>query len=141
MREGEEPSIGERLVVEAIETLSAELAKENRPPIRLLIIDTVRASLAGSEDNSEHVAAYLRAVQPTLDWLYVERGRKKKYAHLMPYGLLPTVELTLKFVGKKTDGKHEGGFKSLTGTATCGGDPTTMKIECVISPCSPRLSP
>ena len=39
---------------------------------------------------------------------------------------------TLKFVGKKTDGKHEGGFKSLTGTATCGGDPTTMKIECVI---------
>ena len=39
---------------------------------------------------------------------------------------------TIKFVGKKTDGKHEGGFKKLTGTATCGGDPTTLKIECEI---------
>lgn len=47
---------------------------------------------------SDYSAAYLRAVQPTLDWLYVERGRKKKHAHFMPYGVLPTVELTLKFV-------------------------------------------
>jgi polyisoprenoid-binding protein YceI len=39
---------------------------------------------------------------------------------------------TLKFVGKKTDGTHTGGFKTITGTCTCGGDPTTMKIECVI---------
>lgn len=39
---------------------------------------------------------------------------------------------TLKFVGKKTDGKHEGGFKTITGTATCGADPTTLKIECEI---------
>jgi len=39
---------------------------------------------------------------------------------------------TLKFVGTKKDGKHEGGFKTLTGTATCGGDPTAMKIECEI---------
>lgn len=55
-----------------------------------------------SEDKyaSDYSPAYLRAVQPTLDWLYNERGRKKKYAHLMPYGILPTVELTLKFVGK-----------------------------------------
>jgi len=39
---------------------------------------------------------------------------------------------TLKFVGKKTDGKHEGGFKTITGTATCGMDPMSLTIECVI---------
>lgn len=39
---------------------------------------------------------------------------------------------TLKFVGTKKDGKHEGGFKALTGTATLGGDPTSLKIECEI---------
>jgi polyisoprenoid-binding protein YceI len=39
---------------------------------------------------------------------------------------------TLKFTGTKKDGKHVGGFKTLTGTATCGGDPTTLKIECEI---------
>jgi polyisoprenoid-binding protein YceI len=34
------------------------------------------------------------------------------------------------FVGTKTDGKHEGGFKALTGTATVTGDDlTTLKIE------------
>lgn len=38
----------------------------------------------------------------------------------------------VKFVGKKTDGKHTGGFKAVTGTATCGGDPTSLKIECEI---------
>lgn len=33
------------------------------------------------------------------------------------------------FVGSKPDGKHEGGFKALTGTATAGADPTTLKLE------------
>jgi polyisoprenoid-binding protein YceI len=34
------------------------------------------------------------------------------------------------FVGTKTDGKHEGGFKALTGTATVTGDDlTTLKLE------------
>ena len=66
-----------------------------------------------SEDKyaSDYSPAYLRAVQPTLDWLYVERGRKKKYAHLMPYGLLPTVELTLKFVGKALEDRAEAEMK------------------------------
>lgn len=62
-RDGEERSIGERTVTSAVETLTAELLAANRPPIRLIMIDTARASMAGSEDNSEHVAAYLRAVR------------------------------------------------------------------------------
>lgn len=37
---------------------------------------------------------------------------------------------TVKFVGTKSDGKHEGGFKTLSGTATAtAGDPTTLKAE------------
>jgi RecA-family ATPase len=62
-RDGEERSIGEIAVVAALETLATDLTAASRPPIVLLVIDTVRASLAGSEDSSEHVAAYLRAVR------------------------------------------------------------------------------
>ena len=36
----------------------------------------------------------------------------------------------ITFVGTKTDGKHDGGFKALTGTAAVTGeDLTTLKIE------------
>lgn len=39
----------------------------------------------------------------------------------------------LTFVGKKPDGKHDGGFAKLGGTATvANGDPTTLKAEVVI---------
>jgi len=62
-REGEERSIGERTATEAILTLRDELAATERPPLRVVIVDTVRASLAGNEDSSEHVSAYLRAVR------------------------------------------------------------------------------
>jgi polyisoprenoid-binding protein YceI len=45
-----------------------------------------------------------------------------------------TVPLTgdntkITFVGTKKGGKHDGGFKKLTGTATFGADPTTLKID------------
>lgn len=59
----EEYSIGEYVVTEALRELSARLAAAGRPAIVLLVIDTVRASLSGSEDSSEHVSAYLRAVR------------------------------------------------------------------------------
>ena len=36
------------------------------------------------------------------------------------------------FVGTKKEGKHEGGFKALTGTATVDGDPTSLKLEVTI---------
>jgi AAA domain len=62
-REGERPSHGEIAAATAIDTLSRELQETGRPPIVLFIIDTVRASLAGNEDSSEHTAAYLRAVR------------------------------------------------------------------------------
>lgn len=58
---GEQPSRGEIEVIEALAALSADLDAAGRPPITFVGIDTVRASLAGSEDNSEHVSAYLRA--------------------------------------------------------------------------------
>jgi hypothetical protein len=62
-REGEDCSVGELAVAAALESLTVELATARRPPISLIVIDTVRASLSGSEDSSEHVAAYLRAVR------------------------------------------------------------------------------
>ena len=65
-REGEERSLGELAVVSACETLAATLLAGNRPPIRLVIIDTVRAAMAGSEDNSEDVAAFVRVVRRLL---------------------------------------------------------------------------
>jgi len=36
------------------------------------------------------------------------------------------------FVGTKAEGKHEGGFKALTGTATVDGDATSLKLDVVI---------
>jgi hypothetical protein len=65
-RDGEERSIGELTVVGALETLAAELLAGALPPIRLVILDTIRASLVGSEDNSEDVAAYFRTVRRVL---------------------------------------------------------------------------
>lgn len=62
-RDGEECSMGELAVVAALETLAADLIATADPPVRLIVIDTVRASLSGSEDSSEHVSAYLRAVR------------------------------------------------------------------------------
>jgi polyisoprenoid-binding protein YceI len=35
----------------------------------------------------------------------------------------------IQFVGTKKGGKHEGGFHKLSGTATAGSDPTTLKIS------------
>jgi hypothetical protein len=62
-REGELQSIGELAVQEALSALRARLARAGLPPLRLLLIDTVRASLSGSEDSSESVSGYLRAVR------------------------------------------------------------------------------
>jgi AAA domain len=62
-RDGEECSIGEVDVTRALEALTEALTRENRPPLDAVIVDTVRASMTGSEDSSEHVAAYLRAVR------------------------------------------------------------------------------
>jgi hypothetical protein len=57
------PSPGELHLTAAVQRLQADLASAERHPIRLLIFDTVRASMTGSEDRSESVAAYLRAVR------------------------------------------------------------------------------
>jgi hypothetical protein len=65
-REGEQRSAGEHDVRQALTTLAAELAQSGRPPIVLVMIDTVRASLTGSEDSSESVSAYLRAIRRVL---------------------------------------------------------------------------
>ena len=62
-RDGEDRSIGETDATAAIEALSIELAASGEPTIALVMIDTVRASMTGSEDSSEHVAAYLRAMR------------------------------------------------------------------------------
>ena len=56
-------SFGEVALAGALAELAARLERETRPPIVLVIIDTIRASLAGSEDSSEHVSAYLRTVR------------------------------------------------------------------------------
>jgi len=62
-RDGEARSIGELNVVATLQDLAADLHAAGLPPIVVGIIDTVRASLSGSEDSSEDVSAYLRAVR------------------------------------------------------------------------------
>jgi len=80
-RQGEEErSIGECVLREQLQTLVTELATTGRPPIVLVIIDTVRASMTGSEDSSEHVAAYLRAVKRVLAPLPAAAGALAHHA-------------------------------------------------------------
>ncbi len=57
------PSRGEEEVAGALAEIDAFIDREGLPPVTLVVIDTVRASLAGSEDSSETVSAYLRAVR------------------------------------------------------------------------------
>jgi len=64
--DGEVRSLGELLVHAAIKSLVDHLAAAGKPPIRLVVIDTVRASMIGSEDSSEPVAAYLRVARRLL---------------------------------------------------------------------------
>lgn len=35
----------------------------------------------------------------------------------------------IEWTGTKKDGKHSGGFKKVSGTVTCDGDPTKAKID------------
>jgi hypothetical protein len=63
---GEEPSSGEVALVADLTGLRDELAATGQPPLVLLIVDTVRASLSGSEDHSDTVAAYLRVIRRLL---------------------------------------------------------------------------
>jgi hypothetical protein len=62
----ETPSQGELDLRHELEALSRTLAEKSRPPVRLLIIDTARASMSGSEDASENVNAYLGAIRRLL---------------------------------------------------------------------------
>jgi hypothetical protein len=62
----EHPSAGEIRLVDALTALTAGLASASAPLLGLVILDTVRASLVGSEDHSKDVAAYLRAVRRLL---------------------------------------------------------------------------
>jgi hypothetical protein len=62
----EAPSDGERQITAALVELSVALKAQGKPPIMLIVFDTVRASLAGNEDSSEDVAALLRAYRRVL---------------------------------------------------------------------------
>lgn len=65
-REGEVCSLGERQLLHELDTLQQEITEHGLPPLVLIIIDTVRASMVGSEDSSEHVSAYLRVARRVL---------------------------------------------------------------------------
>ncbi len=57
------PSRGESALRADLDALVARLAETDQPPIVLVVVDTVRASLTGPEESSEHVSAYLRSVR------------------------------------------------------------------------------
>ena len=60
------PSRGEQELSEALDDLVADLADRNAPPLRLLVIDTLRVSLIGSEDDSDTIASYVRVIHRLL---------------------------------------------------------------------------
>ena len=66
-RDGTEAaSVGEATLTEELRLLAGELERSKKPPIVLVVIDTIRASLSGSEDSSENSSAYLRSIRRIL---------------------------------------------------------------------------
>lgn len=65
-RDGETRSIGERQLQRELEALQKEILERALPPLRLVVIDTIRASMTGNEDASDHTSAYLRVVRRLL---------------------------------------------------------------------------
>lgn len=63
----EERSQGQIWVESQLTVLKEYLEAKELPPITAVFIDTVRASLSGSEDSSENVAAYIRATRQILE--------------------------------------------------------------------------
>jgi ABC-type dipeptide/oligopeptide/nickel transport system ATPase component len=62
-RDGPEfPSAGELGLVEDLVALRAKLEAAGRPPLVFVAVDTIRASMNGTEDSSRDVSAYLRAI-------------------------------------------------------------------------------
>jgi hypothetical protein len=65
-RRGEDIADGERVLIDAIIRLNGQLEASRKPPLGLIEVDTVRASMGGSEDSSEDVSSYLRAIRRIL---------------------------------------------------------------------------
>jgi len=59
----ETPGRGEQDALRDLTQIVAYLKAHGLPPVVLLFVDTIRASLLGSEDSSESASAYLRAVR------------------------------------------------------------------------------
>jgi hypothetical protein len=57
------PGRGEQDAIRDLQEIVAHIKAGGLPPVTLTFIDTVRASLSGSEDSSEAASAYLRAVR------------------------------------------------------------------------------
>lgn len=62
----ETTSAGELDLMAEIDSIAAHIRMNNLPPVVALGIDTVRGSLAGSENDSEAIAAYTRVVRRLL---------------------------------------------------------------------------
>jgi hypothetical protein len=65
-RDGEAVSSGERLLLGELDMLQQDIITEHRPPLRLIVIDTVRASMTGKEDGSDATSAYVRVARRTV---------------------------------------------------------------------------
>lgn len=63
MRTNEDQSQGEKDLLTAVRSLVFQLKKGEKPPLRMIIIDTVSASLVGDENSSSQIADYLRAIR------------------------------------------------------------------------------
>ncbi len=74
------PGLGEIDMARHLDQIVEHVTAEKRPPVVLVTVDTVRGSLSGSEDSSEAVSAYLRAVRrlmrhtPEAGWILVHHA-------------------------------------------------------------------
>jgi hypothetical protein len=56
----------------------------------------------------DYSAPFMSVIKHTLDWLFVERGRDPKHVLSLPYGILPSQEMAVRFAKDILDRMAEG---------------------------------
>lgn len=131
------PSRGEMALRADLQGLRDELAARGAPPIRLLVVDTLRASLSGSEDSSDNISAYLRVLRrlltevPTAAGLITHHtgwqdGDQRKRRERGSSSIRGNVDVTVYI---EADSLPQGGARLVLHTLKCRDDATAPPLR------------
>lgn len=115
--------VGFRVVTEKVEKDLEEL--DNHQAAYRVLFEVCNQHLTNCisppTDSMDYVPAFLRVVQPTLDWLFVERGHNQDFAPFLPYGIFPPQHMIIDMATKVLE-KQANDQYAATSTTTLTKD-------------------